>query len=166
MEGSSLLSLPEGLCILQIHEEATALTISVTSTRPCSYCPLCAQASSSVHSHYSRTVRDVPCGGHHVRLHLAVRKFFSERPEPLVRVSLQDRRPRACDFSALASQVTGCTDQVKATMRGRKVCGLRKCSLSGHLLCAINIHHGPLLALSIPHAGIVNLVTELNNMLK
>nr|WP_255553030.1 transposase family protein [Ktedonobacter sp. SOSP1-85] len=48
----------------------------MTSTRPCSYYPLCAQASSSVHSHYSRTVRDVLCGGHNVRPHLAVRKFF------------------------------------------------------------------------------------------
>jgi transposase len=81
MEGSALLSLPEGLCIMQVQEEATALTISVTSTRPCSYCPLCAQASSSVHSHYSRTVRDVPCGGHNVRLHLVVRKFFCRNPD-------------------------------------------------------------------------------------
>jgi hypothetical protein len=68
MEGSLLLSLPPGLCTLQIQEEATAFTISVTSTRPCSCCPLCAGASSSVHSSYSRTLRDVPCGGHNVRL--------------------------------------------------------------------------------------------------
>ncbi len=81
MEGLPLLSLPEGLYIMQIQEEATAFTISVISTRPCSYCPLCAGASSSVHSHYSRTVRDVPCGGHNVRLHLAVRKFFCRNPD-------------------------------------------------------------------------------------
>jgi hypothetical protein len=66
MEGSLLLSLPPGLCIMQIQEEATAFTISVTSTRLCSCCPLCAQASSSVHSYYSRTLRDVPCGGRNV----------------------------------------------------------------------------------------------------
>jgi transposase len=81
MEGSFLLSLPRGLYIMQIQEEATALTISVTSTRPCSCCPLCTQASSSVHSYYNRTVRDVPCGGHTVRLHLAVRKFFCRNPD-------------------------------------------------------------------------------------
>src|ERR1022692_126525 len=68
-------------------------------------------------------------------------------------MSLQNRCSRACDFSALASQVAGCTDQVKAAMRCRKVGSLRKCSLSGCLLCAIDIHHGPLLALSIPHSS-------------
>jgi transposase len=76
MEGALLLSLPPGLCIMQIQEEAMTFTISVTSARPYSCCPLCAEASSSVHSYYSRTLRDVPCGGCNVRLHLAVRKFF------------------------------------------------------------------------------------------
>ena len=76
----------------------------------------------------------------------------SERREPLVGMSLQDRRSRACDFSPLASQVSGCRDQVKAAMRSRKVCGLGKCPLSGRLLCSIDIHHGPMVALPVPHS--------------
>jgi len=33
-----------------------------------------------VHSHYQRTVADLPWGGHTVRLHLHVRKFFCRQP--------------------------------------------------------------------------------------
>lgn len=81
MERLSLLSLPEGLSITHIQEEATTLTISVASTHPCSCCPVCAHTSSAVHSHYHRTVRDVPCGGRRVILQLAVRKFFCRNPD-------------------------------------------------------------------------------------
>ena len=80
MEGSSLLSLPEGLYITHIQEEATMCTISVVSTSECSCCPLCAHVSSAVHSRYIRTVRDVPCGGRKVILRLTVRKFFCRNP--------------------------------------------------------------------------------------
>lgn len=81
IERSPLLSLPEGLYITHIQEEATPLTIEVASVRLCSCCPLCARASSSVHSHYHRTVRDVPCGGRKLLLRLAVRKFFCRNPD-------------------------------------------------------------------------------------
>lgn len=80
MEGSPLLSLPDGLCITHIQEEATTCTISVVSTSECSCCPLCTHASSAVHSRYLRTVRDVPCGGRQVLLRLTVRKFFCRNP--------------------------------------------------------------------------------------
>src|ERR1700730_12764160 len=81
MERSPLLPLPEGLCIIHIQEEATTLTISVASICPYSCCPLCTHASSAVHSHYHRTVRDVPCGGRKIVLQLAVRKFFCRNPD-------------------------------------------------------------------------------------
>lgn len=81
MEGSPLLSLPDGLRITGIQEEAPVLTISVASTRPCSCCPVCAHSSSAVHGHYTRTVRDVPCGGRRIVLRLAVRKFFCRNPD-------------------------------------------------------------------------------------
>lgn len=80
MERTPLLPLPEGMLIDQIQESETSLFITVIATHPTSCCPLCSQASSSIHSHYSRTVADVPCGGRQVRLSLAVRKFFCRNP--------------------------------------------------------------------------------------
>jgi transposase len=78
---SSLLSLPEGVCVEQIEPQGTLLTIAVVSVRLSSCCPLCTQASSQVHSQYQRTLRDVPCGGRQVVLRLSVRKFFCRNPD-------------------------------------------------------------------------------------
>ena len=80
MEVSSLLSLPEGLRVEQIESQGDLLVIAVVSVRPSSCCPVCAQTSSQIHSQYRRTLRDVPCGGRKVILHLSVRKFFCRNP--------------------------------------------------------------------------------------
>jgi transposase len=81
MEVSFLLSLPEGLHVERIEPQGALLTIAVVSVRPSSCCPICAQASSQIHSRYRRTLRDVPCGGRQVVLHLFVRKFFCRNPD-------------------------------------------------------------------------------------
>lgn len=81
MEVSLLLALPEGLYVERIEVQGDLLAIAVVSVRPSSCCPLCTQASSQVHSQYQRTLRDVPCGGRKVVLHLSVRKFFCRNPD-------------------------------------------------------------------------------------
>src|SRR5215469_14915316 len=63
MEGSLLLSLGENLVIEQISQEERHVIVSVRSTAPTSRCPLCAAPSESIHSHYLRTVADLPCAG-------------------------------------------------------------------------------------------------------
>jgi len=80
MEGNPLLPLPEGMQIDQIQASQNELSITVIATHPTSCCPLCAHPSSSIHSRYRRTVRDVPCGGRRVQLALCVRKFFCRNP--------------------------------------------------------------------------------------
>jgi transposase len=81
MEVSSLLFLPEGLRIEWIEPQAIGLSVGVSSTRASSFCPLCAQASSHVHSQYQRILHDVPSGGRKIILHLCVRKFFCRNPD-------------------------------------------------------------------------------------
>jgi transposase len=76
MPNTLLLPLPEGMLIEQIQLTETGLSIAVIATYPTSCCPLCSESSASVHSHYRRIVRDVPCGGLQVQLALTVRKFF------------------------------------------------------------------------------------------
>jgi hypothetical protein len=56
MERTPLLPLPEGMLLDQIQDAETSLIITVIATHPVSGCPLCLQASSSIHSHSSRTV--------------------------------------------------------------------------------------------------------------
>ena len=80
MEGTSLLSLPEGMLIEQIQLTENGLMIEVVATTPTACCPLCSEPSSSIHCHYRRTLRDAPCAGRRVRLSLTVRKFSCRNP--------------------------------------------------------------------------------------
>lgn len=76
MEGSLLLPLSDGLVIEQICRQEQQIIISVSSTAALARCPLCAAASESIHSHYLRTVADLPDVGQLVILKLRVRRFF------------------------------------------------------------------------------------------
>jgi len=76
MEGTSLLALPEGMQIDQIQITEEGLIIAVVATHPTSCCPLCSEASLSIHSHYRRVLRDAPCAGRRVQLVLSMRKFY------------------------------------------------------------------------------------------
>jgi transposase len=80
MDGTCLLCLPEGMLIDQIQITENGLVISVVATTPTSCCPSCSQASSSIHCHYRRTLRDAPCAGRQVQLLLTVRKFSCRNP--------------------------------------------------------------------------------------
>jgi transposase len=80
MEGTPLLSLPEGMLVEQIQITENGLVIAVVATHPTSCCPLCSEMSSSIQSHYRRVLRDVPCAGRRVQLLLTVRKFYCRNP--------------------------------------------------------------------------------------
>src|SRR5258708_5068048 len=81
MERTPFLPLPEGMFIEQIETRKTDIVVSVISTHTTSCCPLCTEPSSSVHSYYQRSVRDLPCGGQNIRLLLTVRKCFCRNPD-------------------------------------------------------------------------------------
>ena len=80
MEASALLNLPEGMRLDQIQITEQGLLIEVCATSATSCCPQCFQVSSSIHCHYTRTLRDVPCAGRQVQLRLTVRKFSCRNP--------------------------------------------------------------------------------------
>jgi hypothetical protein len=80
MEEARLLSLPEGIQVHQIQMTEQGLLIEAEATASTASCPLCGEASSSVHCHYQRTLRDVPCAGSPAQLRLTVRKFSCRNP--------------------------------------------------------------------------------------
>jgi len=80
MEGTSLLSLPEGMLVEHIQTTEDGLVIEVVTVHPTSCCPLCAEPSDSIQSHYRRVLRDAPCAGRQVQLVLTVRKFYCRSP--------------------------------------------------------------------------------------
>jgi transposase len=80
MEEASLLFLSEGMCVERIQITEQGLVIEVEASHPTSCCPLCAQTSDSIKTHYRRVVRDAPCAGRQVQLVLTMRKFYCRNP--------------------------------------------------------------------------------------
>ena len=73
----SMTLLPEflGLRLENITIDAETVSLSVASTHPSAACSVCGRKSDRLHSHYERTVTDLPWGGRSVRLSLRVRRF-------------------------------------------------------------------------------------------
>ena len=80
MEEASLFALPAGMCVEHIQITEQGLVIEAKASRPTSCCPLCAQSSDSIKTHYRRVLRDAPCAGRRVQLVLTARKFYCRNP--------------------------------------------------------------------------------------
>jgi transposase len=96
MDLAVLLPQLAALVILCWRLGPTALEIDVASRGSGASCPACQVYSTSVHSHYTRTVADLPLGSRSVTLAVQVRRFrcpnthcarhtFAEEFVPLVR---------------------------------------------------------------------------------
>ena len=59
-----------------IDDATRQITLTVCSTQATAFCPLCATPARRRHSHYERTLADLPWAQYRVRLRLRVRKWF------------------------------------------------------------------------------------------
>ena len=55
------------------------VVITARATSPTASCPCCGSLSKRVHSHYQRTLRDLPASGRLVHLVMQVRRYISRR---------------------------------------------------------------------------------------
>ena len=72
----ALLPQAPGLQLLDVAITARELSLELAATRASMPCPGCDHPSSRVHSHYRRSLTDLPWAGRTVRIVLHVRKFF------------------------------------------------------------------------------------------
>jgi hypothetical protein len=59
-----------------IDDTATQITLRVRSTQATAPCPLCTTPAHHIHSHYERTLADLPWAQYRVHLQLRVCKWF------------------------------------------------------------------------------------------
>lgn len=59
-----------------IDEANPRITLNVSSTQIVTKCPVCAHPTHRIHSHYKRTLADLPWADYSITLQLQVRKFF------------------------------------------------------------------------------------------
>ena len=71
---------PIGLVFDGVSDSMDSLILAVRSEAAEARCPLCATASSRIHSRYVRHVADLPSAGRKVRLRLLTRRFTCEAP--------------------------------------------------------------------------------------
>jgi transposase len=77
---STLLPDPTLLLVdaIELDESSTHITLLATVTQATACCPLCKQAGARVHSHYERTLADLPWADVPVQLRLTVRRFICD----------------------------------------------------------------------------------------
>src|SRR5260370_22573310 len=92
LQPTLLLGLPSSMRLERIEIAEQGVVLSLSLDTPEAACPLCQQATSRVHSHYVRTLQDMPCVGKTLRLLLQVRRFFCENPE-CIRKIFAERLP-------------------------------------------------------------------------
>src|SRR5690242_1668249 len=73
-----LLGLPAHLRMEQVEVTSQMLILSLAVDTSQAACPLCQHEAHRVHSHYTRTLQDLPCAGKALRLVVLVRRFFCE----------------------------------------------------------------------------------------
>lgn len=91
---------------LEVETLDPSITIIVTSTQPTSLCPSCHQPATRVHSHYHRTLADVPWATAAIRLFLHVRRFFCPTPGCAHRI-FTERLPALVMPSARRTDASG-----------------------------------------------------------
>lgn len=66
--------------VRRLEASLTGITAVVETTAASAPCPLCGRPASRVHSHYVRSVADIPWHGVPFRLRVQARRFFCEEP--------------------------------------------------------------------------------------
>jgi len=77
---SSTLLAESGLALDHVRAADACVVMVVTANRTTVPCPVCGHLAHRIHSHYQRTVTDLPIQGVPVRLALHTRRFYCDEP--------------------------------------------------------------------------------------
>ncbi len=109
IQATLLLGLPAHLRLEQIEITSHMLILSLAVEASQAACPLCQHSTHRVHSHYTRTLQDLPCTGKALRLVVVVRRFFCEN-KACARKIFAERLPELT--SVYARRTTRGTEQL------------------------------------------------------
>jgi transposase len=96
----------------------TLLTITARALTPTSACPSCSQASTHVHSDYTRTPQDLPVSGQRVQLVLRVRRFRCPHPQ-CSRQTFAERLPDLPVWARHTSRLGTILDSIAVVLSGQ-----------------------------------------------
>jgi transposase len=119
MDLAALLPHLAPLVILRWRIRPTALQIAVASRASGVRCPACQAASTSAHSHYTRTVLDVPVGGRSVTLVVQVRRFRCRNPACSRKTFAEDFAPLVRRYGRRTIVLQELLDDIGVTVGAR-----------------------------------------------
>src|SRR5436305_7108692 len=70
-----------GLSLEHVDLSGETITLHLKVITKFASCPVCGRTSARVHSHYQRTLADLPCHGRVVQLRVTARRFFCSTPD-------------------------------------------------------------------------------------
>jgi transposase len=125
----TLLSGFPGLDLENISIDAETISLCVASTQPEADCPICGSGSGRLHSHYERTVSDLPWAGRAVRISLRVRRFRCAN--------------RGCPRRIFAERLPSVVEPyARKTVRLREILLLVGFALGGEAGARLSVHLG------------------------
>jgi transposase len=107
------------LMILRWQVGPSALEIEVASRALEIRCPTCRVISTSVHSHYSRAVTDIPVGNRPVRLIVEVQRFRCRNPACYRKTFAEDFAPLIRRYSRRTTLLQELLDDIGVLVGGR-----------------------------------------------
>ena len=110
--------LPEGIALESVHPTATAVVVQIACRHKSAACPWCEQSTERVHSHYTRTVADLPCAGRRVVLLLTVRKFVCGTPTCLQQIFTERRSEFVLSYARMTNRLRDALQALGMTTGG------------------------------------------------
>jgi transposase len=136
--------LPDPRCLelkhVEVDDALNLITATATTTASEAACPLCQQLSHRVHSHYYRTLTDLPCCGQRVKWIIQVRRFRCLNP--------------ACSRKLFSELLPSCVPAyARRTLRQGQALSEMACTLGGKVgewivgIMRMNVSHDTLIRL-------------------
>jgi transposase len=107
-----------GFEIQHIASSETMLTITARARSAMGICPTCAEATSHVHSYYTRTPQDLPISGQRVQLMARVRRFRCPNQE-CPRKTFAERLPELPVSSRQTSRLGTILESIAVVLSGQ-----------------------------------------------
>ena len=107
-----------GFEIQHITSNEKLLTITARALTPTSACPSCDQASTHVHSYYTRSPQDLPISGQRVQLVLRVRRFRCPNPQ-CCRQTFAERLPHVPIWARQTSRLGMILESIAIVLSGQ-----------------------------------------------
>jgi transposase len=107
-----------GFEIQHIASSENLLTITARALTPTSACPSCDQASTHVHSYYTRSPQDLPISGRKVQLVLRVRRFRCPNPQ-CSRKTFAERLPHVPVSARQTSRLGAIVESIAVVLSGQ-----------------------------------------------